>query len=222
MVMRPLGGSVLVAEERHRHGHAEAEQLLRVALARLAHLDQRSCLRSLHTPTDAGGVSDASAIGVRGLCDRGACRVRRPPDPAPARGGRAAPWLVPPASWPPVATGAWQIVAGRVRPHEKHITRTACAPGARCGARAARSTRRADENGFQGASSAGLAPACPDGRIDRMMTRFLRWRTSRTTAPVCWPLLRGANRGSTDLNWVLMGAERVCRTFLRSVLYLLK
>ncbi len=24
-------------------------------------------------------VSDASAIGVRGLCDRGACHVRRPP-----------------------------------------------------------------------------------------------------------------------------------------------
>ena len=61
MVMRPLGGSVLVAEQRHRQGHAEAEQLLRVALARLAHLDQRSRLRSLHTPTDAGGVSDARA-----------------------------------------------------------------------------------------------------------------------------------------------------------------
>ena len=42
---------------------------------------------------------------------------------------------------------------------------------------------------------------------------------ARTTAPACWPRLGGANRGSTDLNWVLMGAERVCRTFLRSVLY---
>ena len=29
--------------------------------------------------TDGGGVSNASAIGVRGLCDRGACRVRRLP-----------------------------------------------------------------------------------------------------------------------------------------------
>ena len=45
--------------------------------------------------TDVGGMSNASAIGVRGLCDRGACRVRRPPDPARARGGRAAPWLAP-------------------------------------------------------------------------------------------------------------------------------
>ena len=40
-------------------------------------------------------------------------------------------------------TGAWQIVDGRVRPHEKHIKRTARAPGARCGASAARPTRRA-------------------------------------------------------------------------------
>ena len=45
--------------------------------------------------TDVGGMSNASAIGVRGLCGRGACRVRRPPDPARARGGRAAPWLAP-------------------------------------------------------------------------------------------------------------------------------
>ena len=29
--------------------------------------------------TDVGGMSNASTIGVRGLCDRGACRVRRPP-----------------------------------------------------------------------------------------------------------------------------------------------
>jgi len=34
--------------------------------------------------TDVGGMSNASAIGVRGLCGRGACRVRRPPDPARA------------------------------------------------------------------------------------------------------------------------------------------
>ena len=45
--------------------------------------------------TDVGGMSNASVIGVRGLCGRGACRVRRPSDPAQARGGRAAPWLVP-------------------------------------------------------------------------------------------------------------------------------
>ena len=29
--------------------------------------------------TDVGGMSNASAIGLRGLCDRGACRVRRLP-----------------------------------------------------------------------------------------------------------------------------------------------
>ena len=98
--------------------------------------------------TDVGGMSNASAIGVRGLCGRGACRVRRPPDPARARGGRAVPWLVPPASWPPVATGAWQIVAGRVRPHENIWPRTARAPGARCGASGARSTRRAADLSF--------------------------------------------------------------------------
>ena len=93
--------------------------------------------------TDVGGMSNASAIGVRGLCGRGACRVRRPPDPAQARGGRAGPWLVPASLSSRPQPGAWQIVAGRIRPHEKHITRTACAPGARCGASAARPTRRA-------------------------------------------------------------------------------
>ena len=43
--------------------------------------------------TEGGGVSDASASGVRGLCDRGARRVRRPPARASSssRGtGRAA------------------------------------------------------------------------------------------------------------------------------------
>ena len=118
--MRPLGGGVLVAEQRHRRGHAEAEQLLRVALARLAHLDQRSRLPSLHTPTDAGGVSNASAIGVRGLCDRGACRVRRPPAcDARARGGRAAPRLLVPASLPSQAVGgpgrSWPGAFGRTK-----------------------------------------------------------------------------------------------------------
>ena len=52
-----------------------------------------------------------------------------------------------------------------------------------------------------------------------MTTLFLRWRTSRTTAPACWPRLEGANRGSTDLNWLLLGVDRVCRTFGRSVFY---
>ena len=74
----------------------------------------------------------------------------------------------------------WQIVAGRVRPHEKQIRRTARAPGARCGASAARPTRRAADLRFRSARNARLAPACPDGRFDRMMTLFLRWRTSRT------------------------------------------
>ena len=130
--------------------------------------------------TDVGGMSNASAIGVRGLCGRGACRVRRPPDPAQARGGRAGPWLVPASLSSRPQPGAWQIVAGRIRPHEKHITRTACAPGARCGASAARPTRRAADLRFRSARNARLAPACPDGRFDRMMTLFLRWRTSRT------------------------------------------
>ena len=140
-----------------------------------------------------------------------------PPDPARARGD------VPRHGLSLLASSqknwAWQIVAGRVRPHEKQIRRTARAPVARFGTSAARRTRLAADLCFRSARNARLAPACPDGRFDRMMTLFLRWRTSRTTAPACWPRLGGANRGSTDLNWVLMGAERVCRTFLRSVLY---
>ena len=42
--------------------------------------------------TDGGGVSNASAIGVRGLCNRSACRMRCPPacDSSSSRGtGRA-------------------------------------------------------------------------------------------------------------------------------------
>ena len=139
-----------------------------------------------------------------------------PPDPARARGD------VPRHGLSLLASSqknwAWQIVAGRVRPHEKQIRRTARAPVARFGTSAARRTRLAADLCFRSARNARLAPACPDGRFDRMMTLFLRWRTSRTTAPACWPRLGGADRGSTDLNWVLMGAERVCRTFLRSVL----
>ena len=101
--------------------------------------------------TDVGGMSNASAIGMSGMCGRGACRVRRPPDPARARGGRAAPRLVPAGLPSRPQPGAWQIVAGRVRPHEKHISRTACAPGARCGTSGARPTRRAADLRFSSA-----------------------------------------------------------------------
>jgi hypothetical protein len=70
--------------------------------------------------TDVGGMSNASAIGVRGCAiARRVCRVRRPnliqlelEEDVPRHGL---------SSWPPVAThkpGAWQIVVGRVRPHE--------------------------------------------------------------------------------------------------------
>ena len=97
------------------------------------------------------------AVAARAACDA------RPPDPARARGGRAAPWLVPASLSSRPQPGAWQIVSGCVRPHEKHITRTACAPGARCGASAARRTRRAADLCFRGPSSAGLAPA-PSGK----------------------------------------------------------
>ena len=114
---------------------------------------------------------------------------------------------------------AWQIVAGRVRPHEKQIRRTARAPAARCGASGARPNRRASDLCFRSARNARLAPACPDGRFDRMMTLFLRSGTSRTTGPACWPRLGGANRGSTDLNWTLIGVARVCRTSLQVVFY---
>lgn len=51
--VRPLGGGVLVAEHRRRHGDAEAEQLLGVLLARLAHLEQR---RRLVLDVHADGV----------------------------------------------------------------------------------------------------------------------------------------------------------------------
>ena len=107
-----------------------------------------------------------------------------PPDPARARGD------VPRHGLSLLASSqknwAWQIVAGRVRPHEKQITRTARAPVARLGTSAARRTRLAADLCFRSARNARLAPACPDGRFDRMMTLFLRWRTSRTTAPRCW------------------------------------
>ena len=68
-VMRPLSGGVLIAEQRPRHSHVEAEQLLRVALARLAHLDQRRRL-SLH----------ADRCGRHEQCERnrGARTVRSP------------------------------------------------------------------------------------------------------------------------------------------------
>ena len=127
--------------------------------------------------------------------------------------------LSPRASLVASRRGAWQIVAGRVRPLEKTIRRTARAPGARCGASGARPTRRAADLCFRSARNARLAPACPDGRFDRMMTLFLRWRTSKTTPLRCvgrgWG---GGNRGSTDLNWTLIGVERVCRTFVTAVL----
>ena len=57
-----------VADPSNVPGRAAARML---ALARPGEED-------LHA-TDEGGMSHASAIGVRGLCDRGACRVRRPP-----------------------------------------------------------------------------------------------------------------------------------------------
>ena len=140
-----------------------------------------------------------------------------PPDPARARGD------VPRHGLSLLASSQKKLgLADRLRARSaarKHMPRTACAPGARCGASAARPTRRAADLRFRSARNARLAPACPDGRFDRMMTLFLRWRTSRTTAPACWPRLGGANRGSTDLNWLLIGVDRVCRTFGRSVFY---
>ena len=84
--------------------------------------------------TDVGGMSNASAIGVRGLCGRGACHVRRPPDPAQARGGRAAPWLVPASlsSRPQPGVGRSRPVAfGRT----KNISRARPAHQARDAAR---------------------------------------------------------------------------------------
>ena len=140
--------------------------------------------------TDVGGMSNASAIGVRGLCGRGACHVRRPPDPAQARGGRAAPWLVPAGLPPRPQPGAWQIVSGRVRPHEKHITRTACAPGARCGASAARSRRRAADLCFRGASSAGLVPA-PSGKAGAGRQRASPRARGCLAAPARWDRAAG-------------------------------
>ena len=56
--------------------------------------------------------------------------------------------------WPLVATGAWQIVVGRVRPHENIWPRTTCAPGAGCGASSTRSTRRAADLRFRSARAA--------------------------------------------------------------------
>ena len=87
-------------------------------------------------------------------------------------------------------TGAWQIVSGRVRPHEKHITRTACAPGARCGASAARSRRRADELCFRGASSAGLAPA-PSGKAGAGRQRASPRARGCLAAPARWDRAAG-------------------------------
>ena len=90
--------------------------------------------------TDVGGMSNASAIGVRGLCGRGACRVRRPPDPARARGGRAAPWLAPAglSSRPNLGLGrSWPVAFGRT----KNISRARPAHRARDAARAPRDRR---------------------------------------------------------------------------------
>ena len=131
-----------------------------------------------------GGVSGASASGVRGLCDRGARRGRRPPARASSRSrgtGRAA------ASCPcqPLVAsrrGAWQIVAGRVRPPEKQIRRTARAPGARCGASGARPTRRAADLRFRSGCAALRRPRRPEGRARAASARRLGRGAARRRA----------------------------------------
>ena len=140
-----------------------------------------------------------------------------PPDPARARGD------VPRHGLSLLASSQKKLgLADRLRArsaarktNHSHSLRT----GRAMGASAARSTRRAEYLRFRSARNAGRRPRRPEGRFDRMMTLFLRWRTSRTTAPVCWPRLGGVNRGSTDLNWALIGVERVCRTFVTERIY---
>ena len=81
--------------------------------------------------------------------------------------------LSPPASLVASRRGAWQIVAGRVRPLEKQIRRTARAPGARCGASGARTTRRAADLCFRSARAALRRPRRPEGRARAASARRL-------------------------------------------------
>ena len=196
-----------VADPSNVPGRAAAGML---ALARPGEED-------LHA-TDEGGMSHASAIGVRGLCDRGACCVRRPPDPARARGGRAGPWLV------PAGIVATQLRLGRSSSVAFGRTKTYSlarpAHQAKDAAREPRGRRAvqtkrvfeapATQTGAPGARSPG-AQGRENGAIGGQPSRELpRGRVAR---------LGGAHRGSTDLNWVLVGVERVCRTFVSFVLY---
>jgi hypothetical protein len=144
----------------------------------------RACAGDEHL-VKGGGVSGASASGVRGLCDRGARRGRRPPARASSRsmgdGPRRGVWSLP-ASLVASRRGAWQIVAGRVRPPEKQIRRTARAPGARCGASGARPTRRAADLRFRSGRAALRRPRRPEGRARAASARRLGRGAARRRA----------------------------------------
>ena len=90
--------------------------------------------------------------------------------------------LSPPASLVASRRGAWQIVAGRVRPPEKQIRRTARAPGARCGASGARPTRRAADLRFRSGRAALRRPRRPEGRARAASARRLGRGAARRRA----------------------------------------
>ena len=138
--------------------------------------------------TDVGGMSNASAIGVRGCAiARRVPRATPKLDPARARGGRAAPWLVLLASRRDPQT--WGLADRRrsrsaARKHiASHDLRTRCGMRHELLAVDAPCRRKAFSKRPQRKTG---ARACPDGRFDRMMTLSPRWSTSRTTAPMCW------------------------------------
>ena len=92
LVFAPDGGAGFDLEGQTRANGGGALPTRRTVPGRAA--AGRHCLarvrpgeEHLHA-TDGGGVSNASAIGVRGLCNRSACRMRCPPacDSSSSRG----------------------------------------------------------------------------------------------------------------------------------------
>ena len=153
--------------------------------------------------TDGGGVSNASAIGVRGLCDRGACRVRRPPACASSssRGtGRA-------TACPCRPLVATQRGLGRSCPaafgRTKNISRARLVHRARDAARAPRARRAVRQ------TCVFEAPAPQDWRPHRPERRAQAASERRLGHGAAWRRLRGGigrREGAHRLTVARLGA----------------